>query len=95
MKNVNEKTIEQALRKGAKTRGGVALKFVSPGYSGVPDRIILMPGGRCWFVELKSPGKKPDPLQRLCHRLFARLGFPVWVVDSEKSLEVFLAELDK
>ena len=57
-----EKQVEQALRKAIRDRGGLALKFVSPGLAGVPDRIVLMPNRRVAFVELKAPGKHPRPL---------------------------------
>ena len=58
-----ESVIESRLRQEAKKRGGMALKFVSPGMNGVPDRIVLMPGGKMAFVELKAPGKAPRALQ--------------------------------
>ena len=51
-----EKQVEQALRKAVRDRGGLALKFVSPGLAGVPDRIVLMPNRHVAFVELKAPG---------------------------------------
>ena len=54
-----ESTVERHLREEAKKRKGMALKFVSPGMNGVPDRIVLMPDGKMAFVELKAPGKKP------------------------------------
>ena len=49
-----EKQVEQALTSAVKARGGLALKFVSPGVSGVPDRIVLMPGGRLRMEKLAS-----------------------------------------
>ena len=52
-----EKDIERHLREGIKSLGGWCLKFVSPGFTGVPDRIVLMPGGKLCFVELKRPGQ--------------------------------------
>lgn len=55
-----ESTVERHLREEAKKRKGMALKFVSPGMNGVPDRIVLMPDGKMAFVELKAPGKKPE-----------------------------------
>ena len=49
-----ESTVEGHLREEAKKRKGMALKFVSPGMNGVPDRIVLMPDGKMAFVELKE-----------------------------------------
>lgn len=79
---MTEKRIEAAFRKAVKNRGGLALKFVSPGFTGVPDRIVLLPGGRIEFVELKAPDKKPTSRQLVVHEQFRRLGFKVRVVDS-------------
>lgn len=76
-----ESKVESALREETKRRGGVALKFVSPGMNGVPDRIVLLPGGRMAFVELKAPGKTLRPLQLKRKRQLERLGFSVYVVD--------------
>ena len=63
-----EKSIEKKLADAVKKRGGLAPKFVSPGLDGMPDRIVLMPGGRLAFVEVKAPGKKPRPLQEARHK---------------------------
>ena len=60
---MREKEIEQKFTLMVKQAGGMALKFVSPGMSGMPDRIVLLPGGYMAFVEVKSPGKAPRPLQ--------------------------------
>ena len=64
---MNEKQIEQAFVRAVKNSGGLALKFVSPGYDGVPDRLILMPGGIACFAELKAPGKKQQGSSFLPH----------------------------
>lgn len=77
-----EKAIERKYRESVKKRGGLALKFVSPGFTGVPDRIALFPGGQIEFVELKAPGKKPTARQLAVHEQFRKLGFTVRVVDS-------------
>ena len=53
-----EKSIEKKLADAVKKRGGLAPKFVSPGLDGMPDRIVLMPGGRLAFVEVKAPGTR-------------------------------------
>ena len=76
-----ESKVESAFREETKRRGGGALKFVSPGMNGVPDRIVLLPGGRIAFVELKAPGKNLRPLQLKRKRQLERLGFSVYVVD--------------
>lgn len=55
---MREKTVEAALRKAVEDEGGLCLKWVCPGHTGVPDRMILFPGGVIAFVELKRPGAK-------------------------------------
>lgn len=87
---MNEKLIEKKLREGVKYLGGVALKFSSPYHRGIPDRIVLMPKGRTYFVELKTTGKKPTLLQRKALRELEELGFDARVIDSQESLNEFL-----
>ena len=81
-----EKAIEQRLVKEVKNVGGIALKFVSPGYDGMPDRIVLLPHGKIAFVEVKAPGCKPRPLQMSRHVMLRRLGFKVYVLDDERQI---------
>lgn len=81
-----EKTLEQKFVTEVKRVGGLALKFVSPGFDGVPDRLVLLPGGKLGFVEVKAPGKRPRPLQLARHRLLRRLGFNVYVLDDERQI---------
>ena len=78
---MREKTIERKLILAIKDMGGIAPKFMSPGFDGMPDRIVLLPGGRMGFVEVKVPGKVPRPLQEARHRMLRRLGFQVYVLD--------------
>ncbi len=86
---MNENYIEKTFTNSVKKMGGLALKFVSPSMAGVPDRIVLLPGGRIFFAELKRPGEKARPRQRAVHRIFDQLGFKVYVIDSpESSAEV-------
>ena len=59
---MREKYIEQQLARAVKIAGGICPKLVSPGTDGMPDRMILLPGCRIGFVEVKAPGKKPRPL---------------------------------
>ena len=81
-----EKEIEKSLVKAIKARGGCAYKFTSPGTSGMPDRLVLMPGGRCCFVEVKAPGKRPRPLQLKRHEHLRALGFKVYVIDDKSQI---------
>lgn len=87
---MREKEVEAALVKAAKKRNGVALKFVSPGISGVPDRLVLLPDGKIGFIELKSPGKKMRLLQEKRKSQLERLGFLVFCLDSKEEVEVML-----
>lgn len=90
---MREKTIEQKFRAAVKAAGGLAVKFASPGFDGVPDRLALLPGGRMAFVEVKAPGKKPRPLQLARHRLLRQLGFKVYVLDDEGQIEKIISEI--
>ena len=83
---MREKQIENKLATEAKKLGGIALKFVSPSFDGIPDRLVLIPDGHIAFVELKAPGKKPRPLQR-------SLGFRVYVIDSVEQIGGMLDEV--
>ncbi len=86
---MREKEIEKKLRMEAENRGGIAPKFVSPGMSGMPDRLVLLPESRMAFVELKAPGKKPRVLQEKRMRDLRNLGYRVYVLDrAEKVKEV-------
>ena len=83
---MREKVIEQKLVTEVKRLGGICLKFTSPGFAGVPDRLILLPGGKIAFAELKAPGEKPRKLQLARHRLLRRLGFHVFVIDETEQI---------
>ena len=87
---MNEKFIERKLVTAVKARGGIAPKFVSPGYAGMPDRLVLLPGGVFAFAELKAPGMKPRALQLARHRLLRDLGFKVYVIDEVEQIEEVL-----
>jgi VRR-NUC domain. len=83
---MREKAIEQKLVSAVRRSGGIAPKLVSPGFDGMPDRMVLMPGGRIAFVEVKAPSEKPRPLQLSRHRLLRRLGFRVYVLDEAEQI---------
>ena len=78
---MKEKDLERKLVKSVKAMGGICPKFTSPGFDGVPDRLVLLPGGKLAFVEVKRPGQKPRPLQQARHEMLKRLGFNVFVLD--------------
>ncbi len=88
---MREKIIEQKLVTETRKAGGLALKFVSPGFAGVPDRIVLMDGGRVAFVEVKAKGLRPRPLQAARHKLLRRMGFRVFVLDDADEIPRILA----
>ncbi len=90
---MREKTIENKLVEAVKSMGGIAPKLISPGFDGMPDRIILLPNGKITFVEVKAPGKKPRPIQLARHRLLRRLGFKVYVLDSIHEIDNILSEI--
>ena len=90
---MREKVIEQKLTLMVKSRGGICPKFVSPGFDGMPDRIVLMPDGRMAFVEVKAPGKVPRPLQISRHKLLRGLGFKVYVLDNAEQIGGILDEI--
>ncbi|EHE4123973.1 VRR-NUC domain-containing protein [Salmonella enterica subsp. enterica serovar Bareilly] len=84
-----ESLIEKHLVAEVKKAGGVAYKFISPGRRSVPDRLVLLPGGRLVFVECKAPGKEPRANQLREHERLRALGFTVMVLAS-KNLEGIL-----
>ena len=90
---MREKHIEKELAARTRAMGGIAPKFTSPGFDGMPDRLVLLPQGRMGFVELKAPGRKPRPLQLARHRLLRRLGFNVYVIDGIEQIDSVLEEI--
>lgn len=84
---MRERDIERHLRDRVRSVGGWAPKWTSPGNAGVPDRIVIFPGGRIVFVELKAPGKKPTKLQQTQIRRLQALGCDVRVIDSLSAVD--------
>ena len=83
---MRERDLERYTTMFIKSHGGLALKFISPGFAGVPDRLVLMPGGKMCFMELKAPGRKPRPLQVRRIKQLRALGFKVFVVDGKEKI---------
>ena len=90
---MREKQIEQKLVTAVKASGGICPKLVSPGFDGMPDRMVLLPGCRIGFVEVKAPGEKPRPLQTHRHKQLRALGFPVFVLDDLERIPWILEEV--
>ena len=90
---MREKYVEQRLIKAVRRSGGLALKLVSPGFNGVPDRLLLFMGGKAAFVEVKAPGEKPRLLQ--VHRMeqLRKLGFKVFVIDGVEQIGGMIDEI--
>ncbi len=88
-----EKEIEQKLVQKVKDSGGIAPKLSSPGFAGLPDRMVLLPGGKIGFVEVKAPGRKPRELQLSRHKLLRRLGFKVYVLDDISQIPKIIQEI--
>lgn len=90
---MREKTVEAKLVAAVKAMGGLAPKFISPGYDGMPDRLVLFPNGVLVFVELKAPGKKMRPLQVRRKNQIEALGFSVYCIDRPEQIGVVLHEI--
>lgn len=89
-----ESSIERALVNGIRDAGGWAIKLVSPGNAGVPDRLVLMPGGQVVFVELKQDNGRLSPLQEFVHGRLRRLGMDVRVLYGRKAVKLFVEEME-
>lgn len=91
-----ERDIEKKLRDMVRKHGGKCLKWTCPGEAGVPDRIVLMPGGRVYFVETKRPkGGKLSALQKYRHKCLRALGFWVcvaWTLEDVATFELILLD---
>lgn len=83
---MREKQIEQKLIKAVKAMGGIVPKLTSPGFDGMPDRLLLLPEGKIAFVEVKTPGRKPRPIQVSRIKLLRRLGFKAYLLDDDKKI---------
>ena len=90
---MREKVIERKLVSAVAKAGWLALKLISPGFNGVPDRLLLFYGGRVAFCEVKAPGEKPRPLQVCRIQQLREMGFRVYVVDSEEKIGEMIHEI--
>ena len=90
---MREKTVEAKLVQAVSRSGGIAPKFVSPGFDGVPDRLILLPDGKLAFAEIKAPGRRMRPLQVRRKRQLEALGFSVYCIDRPDQIGGILNEI--
>ena len=90
---MREKQLEQKFVRAVRRAGGMCPKFVSPGMAGMPDRLVLLPGGHIAFAEVKAPGKKPRPLQIYRHEQLRSLGFRVFVLDDPEAVDEMVKEI--
>ena len=88
-----ERNIEKILVDETKNRGGLALKLISPGFSGIPDRLVLIAMGHIGFVEVKAKGKKPRKLQIKRHQKLRSLGFKTYVLDDASKIGEILDDI--
>jgi len=82
----SEKVIERKLNEWIKASKGHCFKLSSEFHKGLPDRMVMLPGGKLFFCELKSIGKKPDTFQKIVHNTMRKLGFRVYVIDNLSDL---------
>jgi hypothetical protein len=82
-----ESGIEKTLREKVTELKGLALKLNSLSLNGLPDRLVLLPGKRIYFVETKSPGKPLRPLQVVAKRILEALGFKVYKIDNKEQVQ--------
>ncbi|MDQ0154174.1 VRR-NUC domain-containing protein [Robertmurraya andreesenii] len=90
---MNEVSIEKRLKMKVSEHGGLAFKLISPGFAGVPDRLVLFNGAKVAFVELKAPAKKLRALQRKRKKQLEALGFKVYKIDSFEAVDRMLEEM--
>lgn len=83
---ISEKLLEKNLSAKVKLKGGLSIKLLPFLFAGLPDRLILLPGGVVFFVEVKTTGEKPSPIQLVVHVKIRRLGFKVYVIDTAEDL---------
>lgn len=90
---MRESLLERRLVREVERIGGKVPKWVSPGNRGVPDRLVILPGGKTVYVEMKAPGKPLEPLQKKWARILQGLGHQVYKIDSNEDIDRFISEV--
>lgn len=91
---IREGVVESYLLSSCRRYGFLCMKFVSPMRDGVPDRVVVTPGGTV-FVEVKRPDEDLNPLQKATHPKMRRFGARIYVVDDRDSVNVLMTELER
>lgn len=92
MNKVLEKDLERKMKEMAEVENGKFLKMFVSGETGIPDRLMLLPGGKACFVELKQKGKKPTKKQLYYHKKLRMQGHEVYVIDNETDAQALITE---
>lgn len=93
VENMKESQIERRLVRGVRAHGGLCYKFVSPGNIGVPDRIVITPGGRTIYIELKTKTGRMAEMQKWQRRELEKRGADVRALYGMDAVEAFLREV--
>lgn len=89
----SEKLLERLLREGVEKMKGLCIKLLAFHFTGLPDRLILLPGARIAFAETKTTGEKLRPRQLYVKKQLEALGFKVYVIDTKEALNFCLNDL--
>lgn len=89
---MNERRVERHLKARVEQAGGYCIKW-APYIAGLPDRLVLLPPGRVYLVELKAPGGRLRPAQRVWHGRFARVGVRVVILASVDAVDAWVEML--
>jgi hypothetical protein len=89
-RNIKESVVEKVLVQSVRTLGGLCLKLNFIGTMGAPDRLVLMPGGRFYFVELKQLSGKLEPSQEILFPRIEKRGFKVHILYGVEQVEQFV-----
>ena len=87
---MKERDVEVLLREGVKQLGGKAYKWVSPGNAGVPDRIVILPGGKVIFIELKQENGRLTRLQKVQQQTLRGMGAVAVTLRGAEDVKMYL-----
>ena len=92
---MKESTIEKHLVTQVKALGGMAYKFTSPAHRGVADRVVCLPDGQTWFVELKAPGGRLSELQKIFAEDMARMNQRYACLWNKEQVDAFITAISR